>query len=68
MVLYAFNPSTGRQRGRWISVGSRPTWSTKPLQEIQGYTVRLCLRYSSQATMNDNLQLSVNTLTGFNIL
>jgi hypothetical protein len=42
VVAHAFSPSTWEaEAGR--SLSSRPAWSTERVQDIQGYTEKLCL-------------------------
>lgn len=36
MVVHTFNPKT--LGGKWMSEILRPDWSTKPVQNSQGYT------------------------------
>lgn len=44
ILARAYNPRTLRGRGRHVSVNSRPGWSTKWVQDNQGYTGKPCLK------------------------
>lgn len=47
-MVHTFNPSM-LDRGRWISVTLRSTWSTQ-FQDTQGNTEKLCLEKQTQNT------------------